>query len=135
MRNILLILTLFAAVSCFSGKKEDRGPEAVVVAFNKALLSGDLNAAGALCDSAGMCDYLQTCSKALHLVDAEDSSLVNLTSAILSESEVRIVSTSRQDKELCVIYVLETLAGNKQKKAKLGKEEGEWKILKLTDMN
>ena len=130
-----MTLTLFAAVSCFSGKKEDLGPEAVVVAFNKAILSGDLNAARALCDSAGMCDYLQTCSKALHLVDAEDSSLVNLTSAILSESEVRIVSTSRQDKELCVIYVLETLAGNKQKKAILGKEEGEWKILKLTDMN
>ena len=69
------------------------------------------------------------------MVDAEDSSLVNLTSAILSESQVRIISTSRQDKELCVIYVLETLAGNKQKKAMLGKEEGEWKILKLTDMN
>ena len=135
MRNILLILTLFAAVSCFSGKKEDRGPEAVVTAFNKALLSGDLTAAEAFCDSAGMSAYLQDYMKAWHLVDAEDSALVNLTSSILSESEIRIISTTRQEKELCGIYVLETLAGNKQKKAILGKEEGEWKILKLTDMN
>lgn len=135
MRYILLILTLFAAVSCFSGKKEEKGPQDVVVEFNKALLSGNLSAAQALCDSSGMCDYLRTYSKALHMVDAEDSSLVDLTSSILSESQVRIISSSRQDKELCVIYVLETLAGNKQKKAMLGKEEGEWKILKLTDMN
>ncbi|MGN1232745.1 MAG: hypothetical protein ACI4UJ_04780 [Candidatus Cryptobacteroides sp.] len=107
----------------------------MVTAFNKALLCGDLNAAEALCDSAGMEGYLQAYRKTWQMVNAEDSSLVNLTSAILSESEVSIISTSRHEKELCVTYVLETRAGNKQKKAMLGKEEGEWKILKLTDMN
>lgn len=138
-QNIIIILTLFVVMFAISivktcggkDRQDQTGPEGIVETFYRSLCAGDFDKARSLCDTLEMEDYLGGFQDAW---ESEDSTVRAIASDILSEMTVNITDTERDGQTRTVFYELSGPGGSdKEKAATLSKEEGEWKIKKITD--
>lgn len=126
MAGIAAILT-----GCFQNKGEELGPEDTLRSFYTELCAGDFGKAESLCDSLTMDGYLDGFRK---VWDESDSSVCAIASDILSEMAVAVTDVEKNGHNRTIFYELTALDGqNKEKVATLRKEEGGWKIERITD--
>ena len=132
------VLLIAAAVFVFaSGSKEDNrlGPEGVMTEFVSAMKTGDFNKAYGLCDSASMHDHLDAYIQMWQEKSQKDSAAVSTMTEILAGTEVHFEGVTETDGTCVVEYALEMEGSRKKCSAQLRLEEGEWKLVEITDRN
>lgn len=124
----------FAAGCGNDGKeKAEMGPEDVIEAFSRAVASGDFETAYNLCDTASMKTYLDEYMAAWEMLQEKDSSALAIASSILSGAEMKIEKVDKDGEDRIISYSLEAEGNVKERKARVRKEEGEWKVQEITD--
>lgn len=128
-----IMTACFLTAGCSSAEKKENTPEAVVESFNRAITAGDFAAASALCDTVLMQNYLDSYREAWDVLMDEDSTALSIASAMLSGSVLEITSVEKEEKDRCVKYRLDADGRKKERMARVRKEEGEWRIIAITD--
>lgn len=113
-------------------KKAEMGPEAVVEAFNRAVTAGDFDMARSLCDTVSMKGYLDSYMEAWATLQKEDSSALAIASSLLTGAVIEIGKVVKNGEDREVYYSLEADGHRQERKAKVKKEDGEWKVLEIT---
>lgn len=116
------------------GDKKAAGPETVVENFNKAIINGDWQEAYSLCDTAEIGGYIEKHIMTREALAISDSTSLTLAERILSGTEISILNTEETD-GMCVVTYALTLDENNKKvqKATVKKENGAWKVVRITD--
>lgn len=126
MAGIAAILT-----GCFQNKRAEPGPEETLRTFYMELCAGDFDMAESLCDSLTMDGYIDGLRK---VWNESDSPVCAIASDILSEMAVKVTDVEKNGHNRTIFYELTARDGqNKEKVATLRKEEGGWKIERITD--
>lgn len=140
MKRTLNILSAFAvmtavlsATGCANGNSVEMGPADVVEAFNRAITGGDFTTACQLCDTLAMKDYLENYEEAWNVLKAEDSSTLSIAASILEKAVIEVKEVRKDDEKRIVLYSLEADGHSKTRKATVKKEEGAWRVEKITD--
>jgi len=120
---------------CRSGQSVEMGPSEVVEAFNRAITAGDFTQAAALCDTVAMKDYLESYKEAWEVLQAEDSTVLSIASSILEKAVIEVTEVRKEADKRIVLYSLEADGHSKTRKAVVKKEEGEWRVERITDAN
>ena len=136
--NIIIILTLFVVmfgISLFRSSNKDKqagmGPEETLEAFYKELCAGEFDCASSLCDSLTMSGHINDFRMAW---EKNDSTVSDIASAILSELSVTVTDVEKDGQTRTIFYELSIPdKQSKEKVATLSKEEGAWRIEKITD--
>ena len=134
-RAALLITAVLLTAGC--GRKAESvemGPAETLEAFFRSVSSGDFASAAALCDTLSMKDYISAYAEALNMQSGKDSSVAAIAAGILSEAEIMVDEVVRDNDRRLVHYTID--AGdelNKKKTATLKKDEGAWRVEKITD--
>ena len=118
-----------------SGQSVEMGPSEVVEAFNRAITAGDFTQAAALCDTVAMKDYLESYKEAWEVLQAEDSTVLSIASSILEKAVIEVTEVRKEADKRIVLYSLEADGHSKTRKAVVKKEEGEWRVERITDAN
>ena len=126
---LLLLGATLSVISC----GRDTGPSMTVVEFNKAVTRGDFTLATQLCDTLSMKDFLESYQQAWNTMVAEDSSVVEIARSLVEGTLIHIESEEKCPEGRQVTYTLEADGRRKSRTAVLKKEEGEWKIIRITD--
>ena len=126
---------ILMAVGCRSGQSVEMGPAEVVEAFNRAITAGDFAQARQLCDTVLMEDYLNSYQEAWDVILAEDSTALSIASSILEKAVIDVVEVKKEDEKRIVLYTLEADGHSKTRKATVKKEEGAWRVKRITDAN
>ena len=113
----------------------EMGPAEVVEAFNRAITAGDFAQARQLCDTVLMEDYLNSYQEAWDVILAEDSTALSIASSILEKAVIDVVEVKKEDEKRIVLYTLEADGHSKTRKATVKKEEGAWRVKRITDAN
>ena len=131
---ILILGTSAYLIIGHSGQNDSElGPEEIVECFYNAITAGDFDTAENLCSTADVAEYLNHLRKAW---EGSGNSIRNIAPAILAETEITFDKTEKDGQERTVYFKLTSAEGKEKKKtARLGKEEGEWKIQAITDRN
>ena len=139
MKKIMNYLAAAAAammlISCGgngSGEKE-MGPEEVVEAFNRAITAGDFASAKELCDTMAMKAYIDSHMEAWDMLQKEDSSALDIASALLSGAVLKVEKTEKTDEGRAIYFTLEADGRSKIRKAEVKKVEGAWRVEAITD--
>ena len=138
MRKILMICAVAVmAVACGGngGGKAD-GPEAVVMAFSKAVAAGQWEEAYGLCDTLSMKEYISANRQAWEDSEKADSNAMNIATKLIAQAVVEIIDVEKVDGGRQVHYAIEVEGMRKERKAIVMKnEEGAWKVTAITDAN
>ena len=137
-RLILVLVCVAALSSCGQqkgGAEVENTPEAVVEAFNRAVTAGDFARAWTLVDSLGMKDYMDSYKEAWDVLMAQDSTALGIAETLLSGAVIEFQRTEKNGAERHVFYRLEADGRSKERRAIVRKEEGEWKIVSVTNAN
>lgn len=144
MKNILtkvfiacMLMGALGAMLYFRGKGDSgpESPETVVTEFNKAMASGDIAAATALCDTVSMKDYMDRWKQTWERLEKEDSSAMAIASGILSEASVEVSRVEKAENGKAVYYKVMMGDMEKERMAMVRKnEEGAWKVTAITDV-
>jgi hypothetical protein len=129
---------LAAGYGCTGGgQNAAAGPEETVSAFYGALAEGDFDKASRLCDTLAMGGYIgRYASEWDRMAMQADSCTCAIACSLMTTMKTVIVSCGKKDDRTEVRYSLEASGyPQKDKKAVLRKEEGEWKIEAVTDDN
>ena len=132
--NILLALAIAVAVNGCGREKKAEGPEAAVEAFYEAVAAGDWETAGAFCDGDAMESYVEEYRKVREGLQQGDANALDIASSILEGLEVKVDRTEKTDEGRMVYYSLEVGEFSKERKALVRKEEGEWRVMEITDV-
>ena len=133
MKRIAIILGIAAAVAACSQNNESvLGPEDTLEAFHKALYSGEFEQATALCDTLGMKEHIDSFRK---IWESSDAAITAIVSDIMSETQMKITDTKKSEEGRTIFYELTFDGKSKTKAASMKKEEGEWKIARITDLD
>ena len=135
------ILTYIAAAAVLltgckggeAGKKAEMGPEDVVEAFTRHIAAGRFEQALGLCDATLMQAYIDQCMTAWGILEKKDSSVLAIASSLLESAEFKVEKSEKTDAGREVHYCIEADGYSKRKIAELRKEEGEWRVEKITD--
>ena len=131
----VIILIFLVAVGCKNSTSIEMGPADVVDAFNRAITGGNFEQARQLCDTASMKDYLESYQEAWEVIQAEDSSALSIASSILEKAVIDVEDIQKEGEKRIVLYTLEADGHSKTRKATVKKEEGEWRVERITDAN
>ena len=134
----LVIAVAVTAAVLFSGdgvsqKAEKPGPEGVVSGFVSAMKSGDFEAAFALCDSASMHEHMYAYMQKWQEMSQKDSAAYCSMTEMLAGTQIAFDGMSEEDGMCHVDYRLTMEESEKDCRATLRKEEGEWKIVEITN--
>ena len=128
----LLAASAMFVFSCRS-QGEKLGPEGVVTEFVSAMKSGDFDKAYSLCDSSSMHRHLDSYAQMWHKMSQKDSASFSALTDILAGTEVHFKGVAEADGTCVVEYSLEMEGCIKECTADLRLEEGEWKLVEITD--
>ncbi|MGM9736312.1 MAG: hypothetical protein ACI3ZL_07860 [Candidatus Cryptobacteroides sp.] len=128
-----IISTCLMSAGCGGAGRQEKSPEAVVEAFNRAITAGDFETASALCDTVQMKEYLDSYREAWDVLMKEDSTALSIASAILSGAVLEITAVEKDGKDKCVRYRLDADGRKKERMARVSKEEGEWRVVTISD--
>ena len=120
---------------CKGGQSVEMGPSEVVEAFNRAVTAGDFSKASELCDTVAMKDYLDSYHEAWDVLQAEDSSALSIAASILEKAVIEVEEVKKEGDKRIVLYTLEADGHSKTRKAIVKKEEGAWRVERITDAN
>ena len=134
INSISLVLAVAVAASGCGGEKKAEGPEAAVEAFYEAVAAGDWETAEAFCDGDAMESYVGEYRKVREGLQQGDANALNIASSILEDLEVKVDRTERTDEGRMIYYSLEVGEFSKERKALVRKEEGEWRVMEITDV-
>lgn len=110
------------------------GPEETVEAFCRAVAGSDFEKAMSLCDTTTMKGYIRQYAQAWDMMARTDSGATAIAAASLADAEFIVEDIARDGDKRTVTYTI--AAGkdmNKKKTAVVRKEEGAWKVEKITD--
>ena len=122
-------------VSCKNSTSVEMGPTETVEAFNRAITAGDFTQAKQLCDTVSMKDYLDSYHEAWDVLQAEDSSVLAIAASILEKAVIEVEEVRKEGEKRIVLYTLEADGHSKTRKAIVKKEEGAWRVERITDAN
>ena len=136
MKRIISIFALSAGLICGCHRQEEKtmDAEVVVETFCRAMAAGDFDLALSLCDSTGMKDYLSAYRQAWNMLNDKDSSVLSIASSRLAEVTFCLIDAEKTDKGKVIHYSIGTEGYSKERKALVRKEEGEWKVVEITDV-
>ena len=121
---------------CRGGQKSvEMGPVETVEAFCKAVSMGQWDDAEALCDSLSMKEYIESQKQIRAQFEKEDEDAMKVVRSIMENTTVTVDDMHKADDKRVVTYTLETDGLSKTKKATLKKEEGEWRVVSITEAN
>ncbi len=110
-------------------------PEETVEAFCKAVARGDFKTAMPLCDTLTMKEYIDNYVQAWDVLVQKDSGAVAIAASSLAESVFTVDDITKDGEKRIVSYTITAGDGmQKKKSATVKKEEGEWKVEKITDI-
>lgn len=116
------------------GELKALGPEDTVREFYKAVSCGDFDKAYELCDTVSMNTYLQMNRDARKELEQADSTAARIASGMLSGAGISFGNTARDGDRRQVRYSIDAGMGmKKEKTATVKKENGVWKVEKITD--
>lgn len=130
----MILIAFSAVISGCGGAKTDKGPEAALEAFYKAVTAGDWTAVEAVCDEAAMEAYIEEYKTMWEKLQEEDGNALGIASTILEGMEIKTDRTERWEEGRMIYYTLEAGEFSKERKAYVKKEEGEWKVMEITDV-
>ena len=117
------------------GGKAD-GPEAVVIAFSKAVAAGQWEDAYGLCDTLTMKEYISSNQQAWEYLEKADSNAMKIAAQLMTGVTVEVIDVEKTDGGRQVHYAIEIEGMRKERKAIVAKnEEGAWKVTAITDAN
>ena len=117
------------------GGKVD-GPEAVVIAFSKAVAAGQWEEAYGLCDTLTMKEYISSNQQAWEYLEKADSNAMKIAAQLMTDVTVEVIDVEKTDGGRQVHYAIEIEGMRKERKAIVAKdEEGAWKVTAITDAN
>lgn len=130
--GIILSLTLLKRDG--ENRNTEIGPGETIIAFHIALTEGDINFAKSHCNSVSMEEYINAYSSALAAETKQDSCTAAIAAGILSKADIVIDEIKREGDSRLAFYTIDAGEGMKKSKvAVLKKEEGAWKIERITD--
>ena len=129
----LLAASAIFVFSCSSQNGEKLGPEGVVAEFVSAMKSGDFGKAYSLCDSSSMHRHMDAYAQMWEKMSQKDSASFNALTEVLAGTEVHFKGVTEADGTCVVEYSLEMEGSIKECTADLRLEEGEWKLVEITD--
>ena len=132
--NLLMMVAVLGGCKGAEQKSRTMGPEAVAEAFCRAVSVGDMSQARTLCDTVSMRDYLDAWETSWSELAKKDSCALRIASGLLSESAFTVVKVEKEGDRRAVTYTLEADGQSKNRRAILKKEEGEWRVESMTDV-
>jgi hypothetical protein len=135
LRINAVVAGLVILAGCGGSNEKAMGPEETVEAFCRAVTAGQWNQAEALCDTLSMKEYLDSHKEAWETLQKEDSCTLAIAESILAETIMTVEQVSREDDRRVVSYTLTADGNSKMRKAILKKEEGAWRVERITDAN
>lgn len=137
-RLILVMAVMLLTAGCGERKGKEKaavmGPEETVEAFCRAVAGGHFEEAMSLCDTLTMKGYIERYSQAWNMLTKKDSGATAIAAASLAEAEMMIENVSKDGDMRIVTFTIDAAEGmNKKKTATVRKDEGVWKVEKITD--
>lgn len=126
---------LFSGSGSSSDVKKNLSPECVVEEFTSAMKEGNFDKAEKLCVADSMNVYLDSYKQVWNALSQENEEAFAEVAKILAETKMSINGVEEMDGVCVVNYTLEMDGIQKKHKASLRMEEGEWKVVKITDKN
>ena len=118
LRINAVVAGLVILAGCGGSNEKAMGPEATVEAFCRAVTAGQWSQAEALCDTVSM-----------------NSCALAIAESILADTVMTVEEVSKEDDRRVVSYTLAADGNSKTRKATLKKEEGAWRVERITDAN
>lgn len=129
-----IVLSLTALRRDGGNKSTEVGPGEIVLAFHTALTEGDFAHARTHCDTLSMAEHIDAYSAAWSAKVKQDSCTAAVAAGILSKADIVIDEIKREGDGRLAFYTIDAGEGmRKSKVAVLKKEEGAWKIVRITD--
>ena len=135
-RLILIMAVILLTAGCGERKEKAAvmGPEETVEAFCSAVAGGHFEEAMSLCDTLTMKGYIERYSQAWNMLTKKDSGATAIAAASLAEADMIIENVSKDGDMRIVTFTIAAGEGmNKKKTATVRKDEGVWKVEKITD--
>ena len=117
----IVLMSMVCLCSC-GEKSSEMGPVETVEAES-------------LCDITTMKDYISTCQDAFEKMREQDNAVMAIAVGIIAGSEITVNDSRKVEDKRVVTYTLTTGEYSKTLKATLRKEEGEWRVEKIEDVN
>lgn len=135
-RYIYMIIAGLLVLGGCKGEQQEQvlGPEETVEAFCRAVAAKDMDRAMELCDTVAMKGYIDGWTRAWEELEQKDSSALRIASGMLTEAAFTVVKTEKAGDDRMVTYTLETGGKSKTRRAIVRKEEGEWRVAEMTDV-
>lgn len=111
------------------------GPEETLEAFCRAMAAGKFQAAEEFCDTLTMKEHLMKYRQTWDELEQKDSGVLAIASGMLESSEIIMEQTVKNGDTREIHYTIKFGEDNISKVASMRKEEGEWKIERITDRN
>ena len=135
-RLFVIVTGLACLTGCKGGEKSvEMGPVETVEAFYRSLTSGQWDDAESLCNSSDMQEYIQIYRDELSRLEKSAESAAKIASSFLEDAKITVSDTHKADDKRIVTYTLEADGLSKTKKATLTKEEGAWRVERITEAN
>ena len=132
----IIVAVLVILTGCKGAEKEKvMGPEQTVEAFCRAVTAGEWAEAEALCDTLNMKEYLDSYKEAWETLHKEDSCAMAIAKGILAGTVMSVEKVEKEDERRVVSYTLTADGNRKTRKATLRKEEGEWRVERISDVH
>jgi hypothetical protein len=138
--GVALIAGIAAAILLFSkgggaerSQKSETKAEVVLEKFYSALKTGDFETAKTLCDTVSMHDYLNEYMQNWEQQSQKDSAEFAAIVSTLANTKMTIEKVEEMDGVCIIDYTLSLENLTTDRKATAKKEEGEWKVAKITD--
>lgn len=126
---------LFNGGDSSSKAEKNLGPEAVVENFTSAMKEGNFDKAENLCTADTMKVYMDAYKQKWEELKEANGEAFEETVKVLAGTEIHFEGMQEIDGMCMVDYTLEMNGVQKKHQATLRKEEGEWKVVKITDKN
>lgn len=129
------VAVLVILAGCKGAEKEKvMGPEQTVEAFCRAVTAGEWAEAEALCDTLSMKEYLDSYKEAWETLHKEDSSAMAIAKGILAGTVMSVDDIRKEDDRRIISYTLTADGNRKARKAVVRKEEGAWRVERISDV-
>lgn len=129
------VAVLVILAGCNGAEKEKvMGPEQTVEAFCRAVTAGEWAEAEALCDTLSMKEYLDSYKEAWETLHKEDSCAMAIAKGILSGTVMSVDDIRKEDDRRIISYTLTADGNRKARKAVVRKEEGAWRVERISDV-
>lgn len=125
-------LLLFGNGESVSQENKKLGPEGIVAEFFSAMKAGEFKTAEKFCNADSMTVYMNAYKQKWEKLSQNKASFEE-TVRILSETKLDFTGMEELDGVCTVDYTLEMDGVQKMHQATLRMEEGEWKMVKITD--